>query len=43
MILLLSPEQAPSSTGVAPQQPDPNLHEPSFDEGSLGEKRGGVG
>lgn len=38
MVLLLSPEQATSSTGVTPQWPAPTLHEPSFDERSLGER-----
>lgn len=38
MVLLLSPEQATSSTGVTPQRPAPTLHEPCLDERSLGEK-----
>lgn len=38
MVLLLSPEQATSSTGVTPQRPAPTLHEPCLDERSLGER-----
>lgn len=37
MVLLLSPEQAGSSTWANPQWPAPTLHEPCPDEHSLGE------
>lgn len=38
MVLLLSPEQATSSTAVTPQRPAPTLHEPCLDEHFLGER-----
>lgn len=38
MALLLSPEQASSSTAVTPQWPAPTLHEPCLDEHFLGER-----
>lgn len=37
-VLLFSPEQATSSTGVNPQWPAPTLHDPCLDERSLGER-----
>lgn len=38
MALLLSPEQASSSTAVTPQWPVLTLHEPCLDEHFLGER-----
>lgn len=43
MVLLLSPEQATSSTAVTPQRPAPTLHEPCLDEHFLGEREEGWG